>query len=165
VFRIIAVRVLVLGFVLASLLQPSQAGERKERAGTAMVRAPAVIFAPPSPEEARTVAKELNLSPEQQKQMQGVNERYNREIMSLKQDYENAVRSLMSLIQDPTPNPSVANQRLKEFHSVNKRVLDKEFEYWQEFKTILTPDQNSKFWTLFGRSRLGVGGSAPGRDR
>jgi Spy/CpxP family protein refolding chaperone len=121
-----------------------------------MVRAPAVIFAPPSPDEARAVAKDLNLSPEQQKQMQQVNERYNREIMSLKQDYENAVRSLMSLIQDPTPNPSVTNQRLKEFHSVNQQVLDKEFEYWREFKTILTPDQNSKFWTLFGRSRLGI---------
>jgi len=163
VSRVIAVCVLVLGFVLASLLQPSQAQQRGGQDGRTLVRAPALIFAPVSPDEAKAVSKELNLTPEQQKQMQEVNQRYNREVAALKGDYEKAVRDLLSLIQEPSPDAGVANQRVKEFHNVHQQIISKEIEYWREFKTILTPEQNNKFWTLFTRSRLGAGQAGPGR--
>jgi Spy/CpxP family protein refolding chaperone len=158
--RKLAVLTIVVGVVLVSLQDLSQAQQRKE---AAFGRAVVTMMAPPSPQEASSIAKQLNLTPEQQKQMQDVNERYRTDTQALRQQYETGVQNLLTLIREPTPAPGVANQRLKEFQDVHQAILSQEVQYWADVKSILTLEQNYQLWNIFERSRLGIAQGGGGK--
>jgi Spy/CpxP family protein refolding chaperone len=158
--RKLAALTIMVSVILLSLQGLSQAQQRKEAAfGGAVV----AMMAPPSPEEASSLAKQLKLPPEQQKQMQGVTERYRGDAQALQDEYASAVRNLLALIREPAPAPATANQRLKEFNNVHQAVLSREVQYWAEVKAILTPEQNLQLWNIFEQSRLGIGQGDPGK--
>jgi Spy/CpxP family protein refolding chaperone len=150
--RKLAALTMMVSVVLVSLQGVAQAQRREAAFGKAMV----AMMAPPSPQEASAMAKQLKLTPEQQKQMREVTDRYRTDTQALRQKYESGVESVLALIREPAPTPGAANQRLREFHDVHQEVLNKEVQYWMEVKSIMTPEQTHQLWNIFERSRLGV---------
>lgn len=113
-----------------------------------------VTFKAPSQTEQKSIAQQLKLTPEQNKQMKELNDRYQKESAELKNRYNKAYNDVVMLMKQEKPDKQLVNNTLKEFHSVHSQVLDKEVSYWMEMKTILTPEQNNKLWQIFEQNRI-----------
>lgn len=111
-------------------------------------------FRPPSPEDERTISNKLELSEEQKTQMKAVSERYRKDTETLLAKYREAYEDVVNLMQETIPNKTVVNNHLKAFHGIHEEILGKEVSYWMDFKGILTPEQNRKFWNLFEQDRV-----------
>ncbi len=138
-------------FVLLFTLVPA-APSLAERKG--LFRNIVSTFAPPSPQESKTIAKTLELTEEQRKQMKELNEKYRRESSNLKREFNKGYEAVVRLMKATNPDKGRVNEALKRFHEVHSKLLSKEVEYWTSFKSILTPEQNKKFWKLFEKSRV-----------
>ena len=113
-----------------------------------------VVFQPPNPEEQRQIATQVNLTEEQRGQMKAVSERYRADAQTLRGKYATAYRDVVRLMQQTEPNKSTVNSKLKAFHNVHQQVVSHEVQYWMDFKSILTPEQNKKFWNVFEQKRI-----------
>jgi Spy/CpxP family protein refolding chaperone len=164
--------------LLASLLAASPAAAQGATGGPAapgarkgLLRNIMTVFAPPTAQEERTIATTVGMSEEQKSQMKAVNERYRSDSTALVAKYNNAYDDVVRLMDATSPNKGEVNQTLKTFHQIHQEVLEREVGYWTDFKAILTPEQNRKFWNLFeqrrirpgeGGGRAGAAKSAPG---
>jgi Spy/CpxP family protein refolding chaperone len=113
-----------------------------------------ITFKIPSPAEQKSIAQQLKLNPEQNKQMKELNDRYQKESADLKSRYNKAYNDVVMLMKQEKPDQQLVNNTLKEFHSIHAEVLEKEVGYWMEMKTILTPAQNNKLWQVFEQNRV-----------
>lgn len=111
-------------------------------------------FAPPSPEEQRSLVETVGMSEEQKAKLRSVNERYRNDAQRLRAKYDMAYENVVLLMNQQNPNKSRVNQTLKNFHSVHQEMVNREVGYWMDFKSILTPEQNRKFWNAFEQKRV-----------
>ena len=111
-------------------------------------------FFPPSPAEAKVINKSLSFTDEQRTELKKLNQKYRADTSSLANKYKNVYDSTVHLIKSDNANAANVNSTLIKFHKVHQQFLDKEVEYWSEFKTLLTKEQNGKFWNLFEKSRI-----------
>jgi len=116
------------------------------------------VFAPPTAEQEKKIATTVQMTEEQKTQMKAVNERYRGESQALLTKYRSAYEDVVKLMQETSPDKGQVNERLKAFHQVHAEVVSHEVTYWAEFKSILTPAQNQKFWNLFEQTRVRGGG-------
>jgi len=124
-----------------------------------------VVFAPPSQQEEQRIAARVGMSSQQKTQMRAVNERYRSDAPSLRAKYDAAYDDVVRLMQSTNPNQGEVNQRLRTFHRVHQEVVEREVGYWNDFKEILTPQQNQTFWNIFEQSRVRGQGAGGGRGR
>lgn len=151
---VLAVSSLQAGKTQMETTKNAQMETKGEHSGKEMTQSIVVVFAPPTKEEASSLSKSLNLTPEQKQKMQGLNQKYAQQAKAMKDEYIRAVRDLTKLMVDPNITAQGSNQELKHFHQVHQTILDQEVAYWSDFKTILTPQQNKIFGQAFTRSRL-----------
>ena len=151
--------------LLLPLLFAFPAGAQDMRKGP--LRNILVVFAPPSQEEEQRISVRVGLSAEQKTQMRAVNQRYRSDAPNLRAKYDAAYDDCVRLMESTNPSRSEVNQRLRTFNQVHQEVLEREVGYWTDFKSILTPQQNQKFWNMFEQSRIrgDQGGGARGRGR
>jgi Spy/CpxP family protein refolding chaperone len=147
---------LLLSLVVASPAA-AQAPARK-----GLVRNILVVFAPPSPEEERSIATRVGMDQDQKTRMRAVNDRYRSDSTTLRAKYDAAYDDVVRLMQATNPNKGDVNQVLKTFHQIHEQVLEREVGYWEDFKAILTPEQNQKFWNMFEQNRIRQGGGGQG---
>lgn len=152
----------VAALLVSVLVVSSAAAQGAQGARKGLFRNLITVFAPPTPQEERTIATTVGLSEDQKTQMRAVNQRYRSDSSALMAKYNSAYEDVVSLMQSTDPNKSDVAQRLKTFHQVHQEVVEREVGYWTDFKSIMTPEQNQKFWNLFEQSRVrgGQGGGA-----
>jgi len=112
------------------------------------------VFAPPSPEEQQKIATAVGLSDEQKQQMKNVSDKYRSQAQTLRDKYETAYGDVVNLMETADPDKSTVASKLKNFNSVHQQIVEVEVQYWIDFKVLLTPEQNQKFWNLFEQSRV-----------
>ncbi len=113
-----------------------------------------IVFMPPTPEQEQVIAERLELTEEQRTQMKQLSDRYREDATTLRNKYISVYNDIVTLMEQTEPNRTVVNEKLKAFHNVHQEVLSREIIYWMDFKTILTPEQNKKFWNIFEQSRI-----------
>jgi Spy/CpxP family protein refolding chaperone len=116
------------------------------------------VFRPPTPDEERAIATSVGLTDDQKTKMKSVNERYRSDSQDLLAKYRAAYEDIVKLMQSTNPNKAQVNQRLKTFHQIHSQIVDREVGYWTDFKSILTPEQNQKFWNVFEQKRVRASG-------
>lgn len=112
------------------------------------------VFAPPSPEEQQKIATTVGLTDEQKQQMKEVSDRYRSQAQTLRDKYQTAYSDVVGLMESTDPDKGNVAAKLKNFNSVHQQIVEVEVQYWVDFKSILTPEQNQKFWNLFEQSRI-----------
>ncbi|MGD8374766.1 MAG: periplasmic heavy metal sensor [Acidobacteriota bacterium] len=137
--------------VVLALLLPVAATAQDQKG---LMRNVVSVFAPPSPEEQQKIAATVELNDEQKQQMKEVSDRYRSQAQTLRGKYQTAYDDVVSLMESTEPDKGNVAAKLKNFHSVHQQIVDVEVQYWIDFKTILTPEQNKKFWNLFAQSRI-----------
>lgn len=113
------------------------------------------IFRPPNDKEVNAIVTQLQLTEEQHSQLQNVNARYKSEIQQLMNKYQNARDDLKAAFQG-NPDPDRVESEIKTLNQIHSSVVDKEAELWTSISDILTEQQATKFWKLFGKNRLRV---------
>lgn len=151
--------------LLLPLLLASPAAAQEARKG--LFRNILAVFAPPTQEEEQRIVAQVGLSDEQKTQMRAVNERYRSDSSALMAKYNTAYEDVVRLMQATNPNKAEVNQRLKTFNQIHQEVVAHEVGYWSDFKAILTPEQNQKFWNMFEQNRIrgDQGGSKGGHGK
>ena len=144
----------VVGVILASTLLWPSSSVSAEETRKGLFRNIMVVFIPPTPEEQAKIATTVGLTDEQKQQMKAVSDRYRANAETLKRRYASAYQDVVHLMEQSNPNKSTVNSKLRAFHSTHKKVVDQEVRYWIDFKTILTPEQNKKFWNVFEQNRI-----------
>ena len=112
------------------------------------------VFHPPSVEERQKIATTVGMSDEQKMEMKAVADRYQTQAQTLLGKYQTAYNNVVKLMNTSNPDKTTVNTKLKNFHRVHQNVVDAEVQYWIDFKSILTPEQNKKFWNMFEQSRI-----------
>lgn len=146
---------LTLLFFAFTLIFAVVSGSAQEQQRKGVFRNIVNTFRLPSPAEQRNVAQKLELTEEQRTQLKGITEKYKKEGSQLLSEYNKGYEAVVRLMESTNPDSSRVNQALKDFHQVHSQLVDKEVEYWREFKSILTLEQNKQFWNIFAKSRVG----------
>ena len=115
-----------------------------------------LTFRPLTAAQEKNIAKALALTSEQRVQMKEFSKNYRKDARILLDKYNSAHNDVVKLIKQKTPNKSVVSKKLKVFHRTHQQIVNKEVEYWRKFTSILTLEQNKKFWNLFEMSRVRV---------
>ncbi len=89
----------------------------------------------------------LNLTPEQTKNIQALNESYERDIAPLRMQEFERNAELKMLWMQMNPNPEKIKAKQKEIHDLRLRVDEKTTDLRMGFRNILTPEQLLKFLT------------------
>lgn len=113
-----------------------------------------IVFRPPSADEQKNISKQLQMTSEQNAKMKEVADSYQRDSVSLKNQYNAAYNDVIKLMQAEQPDKVTVNETLKRFNAIHSQLVDKEVEYWMQFKSVLTPEQNDKLWEIFEQSRI-----------
>ena len=141
--------VFALALVAMMIAHPSMAQDKKGMFGNVVE-----TFMPPKGDGAKMIAKELELDEEQRPKMRELNERFKRNVSTLRQAYQQEYQNVVALMNSESPNKSNVNAKLKSFHAMHQKVLDAEVGYWMDLKEILTPAQNLKLWEIFEKQRI-----------
>lgn len=146
--KICMVAMIIVGVLLVADAAPVAAQE------PGLVRNVITTFRPPSSEEQRSIAANLGLDDDQKVAMKELNERYRGQSQSLLARYQQAYADVLALMETTQVDKGTVDARLRSFHSIHAEIVEVEISYWLEFKRILTPEQNRRFWNLFEQSRV-----------
>lgn len=143
-----------LGLAAALMLALGTAPAHAEEPSKGMFRNVVEVFAPPTAEEERAMAEALELSEGQTKKMAKLSKNYRSDASSLLKKYERAYSEVVGLMESQDPDKSQTATALRAFHDAHSELVDREVDYWNAFKGILTPEQNRTFWNTFEDSRI-----------
>ena len=145
---------LTLFFFAFTLIFAVVSGSAQQQQRKGIFKNIVTTFRLPSPAEQKNISRRLNLTEEQRTQMKGITEKYKKEGSQLISEYNKGYEAVVRLMESTNPDSSCVNQALKDFHQVHSQLVDKEVEYWRDFKSILTLEQNKQFWNIFAKSRV-----------
>ena len=128
---------------------------------------------PPAPAAFAALQDYLEVTPDQQKQLAGVNEQYGAVRPELRDRVWQTRDELIAVMEDPKSTREQAVEKAKQFCSAQEAMQVNTVEYMIELRQHLTPAQKQKLGGLVGRGMcaltggqcprgMGVGGSMGG---
>ena len=154
-------KIALLSILAVVLLQAGFAhAEDKKQFGSDL----AVILKPLSGQEEKAFKTRLDLTEDQQASLQKINAQYGKDVETLSRKYKSTREELVRAIQANDPQSRKILQALRDVHKSQSNLVDREVDYWNAMSGVLTPDQATTFWQMFGKSRLrGGSGNDDGR--
>lgn len=143
------VRVAICLVVLLGLITVAGAEEKKQ-----LWTDPVGTFRPASPGERQAIVNNLQLTEEQQSQLQETDQRYRADVQRLADKYQKARQDLLAALNAPNPDPDRVSSDANRVQQTHSGLLSKEVEYWNSLASIMSQAQASEFWKLFARSRI-----------
>jgi len=135
--------------VLVSVVMEVQAQDRKQ-----MWSDPVTVFRPLKKTEQKTIADSLALTPDQQKEIKTLSQKYMTELKALADTYQKARQDVMAALEAESPDREAVANGLKQVQETHSDLLKKEVEYWHSLTSVLNDDQVAQFWSLFADSRM-----------
>ena len=112
-----------------------------------------------------TIFSKLNLTPEQTEKVRALRESFQNEIAPLRTGmFEKKAEMRLLWMQTETDAETIRTKQ-KEIHDLRWQIQDKTTEYRLAFRSMLTPEQLSKFLSLGGAKAHHHRKSKGGRDR
>ena len=111
-------------------------------------------------------ANSLNLSAEQQQQMQALREKHWNDTATLREEMFNKQVELRNLWAEPTPDQEKILAKQREMNGLRERLQEKSIQHRLEMRKVLTPEQQAQigaFGPGFGPGHGMRGGFGPGR--
>jgi protein CpxP len=127
---------LLLGLTALPVLAQPQPGRRFERLE----------------ERKGRLIEELNLSPQQQQQLEAIRQQRRGEIENLKQRMQQLRQEMDQLLSTNAPESSI-RAKFTEIQAVKQKMAEVRFEQMLATREILTPEQRVKFRELMSRRR------------
>ncbi len=123
---------------------------------------PGRAFEPPEDRKGRLI-EELNLSPQQQQQLEAIRQQRRGEIENLKQRKQKLRQEMDQLLSTNAPESSI-RAKFTEIQAVKQKIAEVRFEQMLATREVLTPEQRIKFQELAGQRRSFQNRRQPGRN-
>ena len=104
-----------------------------------------------------SLAKYLNLSPEQKEKMKESRSLYHSDTRDLKYDLAAKRLEMRKLFTDPQTDEATLLAKQKELNTLRQQLLEKKSQRKMEWRKILTPEQITKLDQIPPRGRQGLG--------
>jgi len=117
-------------------------------------------FPPVSPHESPEsfIRHELNLNEKQAKEFESQAKRFREEIDPIRDSLEAKKSNLMNEIMSENPNQDKLSQLSEEIGALHTELEKRTSVHLLEGKSLLTPEQQKKFFSLFKEGRKRIGG-------
>jgi len=114
------------------------------------------VCPPKSPES--FIRQELNLNEKQAKEFESQAKRFREEIEPIRDSLESKKSDLINEIMGEKPNQDKLNQLSEEIGALHVELENRTSLHLLEGKSLLTPEQQQKFFSLFKEGRKRIGG-------
>lgn len=103
------------------------------------------------------ISRYLSLSESQKKKMDPLDRSFNTKIEKIKTELEQKRAELSDMLGEPSPDREKLKDQVSEIASLQAQFQMKTIDHLQEIRSILTPEQQTKFFSLIGK-KLRLGG-------
>ena len=103
------------------------------------------------------ISRYLSLSESQRKKMELLDPSFNTKIEKIETELEQKRAELSDMLGEPSPDWEKLKDQVSEIASLQAQFQMETIDHLQEIRSILTPEQQTKFFSLIGK-RLHPGG-------
>ncbi|MBI5117916.1 periplasmic heavy metal sensor [Candidatus Poribacteria bacterium] len=113
----------------------------------------AYLFRAPNAAEKKAIAKQLQLTPEEQANLQKIDQSYSADIKALTSQYTQARDGLLAALRQPCPSGERVSAESQKAGQALSSLMTKEVQLWNSMAAGLPKEKGCQFWKLFAESR------------
>jgi hypothetical protein len=111
------------------------------------------MFRAPNAAEKKAIAKQLQLTPEEQANLQKIDQSYSADIKALTSQYTQVRDGLLAALRQPCPSGERVSAEAQKVNQALSSLMTKEMQLWNSMAAGLPKEKGCQFWKLFADSR------------